>query len=78
MDALSDEYENPELCNDATQDLRTVIYWNPQCIFDKNGNASVEFYAADVLSEYAVVIEGVSGDGRLIYYRKSKAIQIEK
>jgi len=74
----SPKYENPQLSNDAKPDLRTVIYWNPQGIFDKNGNAFVEFYTADVLSEYTVVIEGVSGDGKLIYYRKSKAIQIEK
>jgi len=74
----SPKYENPELSNDATPDLRTVIYWNPQGIFDENGNASVEFYTADILSEYSVVIEGVSGDGKLIYYRKAKAIQIKK
>jgi len=74
----SPKYENPEFTNDATPDLRTVIYWNPQGIFDKNGNASVEFYTADVLSEYTVVIEGVSGDGKLIYYRNGKAIQIEE
>jgi len=74
----SPKYENPELSNDATPDLRTVIYWNPQGIFDENGNASVEFYTADIRSEYTVVIEGVSGDGKLIYYRKGNAIQIEK
>lgn len=77
IEFYSPRYENPEY-QDETPDVRTAIYWNPQGIFDKDGNASVELYTADTPSDYSIVIEGVCSDGRLIYYRNNLAIQIKK
>lgn len=57
------------------EDVRTTLYWNPRVRTDKNGKASVSFFASDVASRYAVVVEGISRDG---YPGSKKAlIQVE-
>ncbi len=51
-------------------DLRTTLYWKPDVVIDETGRATLTFYSADLPSEYAVVVEGVSRDGHLIYICK--------
>lgn len=46
-------------------DLRTTIYWKPELITDKNGNASFDFYNADGIGTYRIVIEGIDEKGNL-------------
>jgi hypothetical protein len=46
-------------------DLRTTIYWKPEVITDKDGNASFEYYNADGTGNYRVVIEGIDDKGNL-------------
>jgi hypothetical protein len=46
-------------------DLRTTIYWNPNVITDKEGNASFEYFNADGKGNYRVVIEGIDDKGNL-------------
>ena len=56
--------------NITKPDLRTTIYWNPNLKTDKTGNASFEYYNADGVGVYKVVIEGIDSDGnigRLVY-----------
>ena len=48
-----------------TPDLRTTIYWQPR-LKVRNGKADFDFYSADGLVNYSVIIEGVSEDGRLL------------
>ncbi len=52
------------------KDLRTTVFWKPDVITDKNGEASISFYNNDLSGNYKVVIEGIdeNGDiGRKIY-----------
>jgi hypothetical protein len=58
------KYNVPKAINPAT-DLRTTIYWNPNVLPDKNGEASFEFFNADTKGTYRVVIEGIDDDGNL-------------
>lgn len=60
-------YETGAQKNDAAPDLRTTVYWNPNVATSSEGAAQVDFYAADDPASYAVVIEGVTADGRLIH-----------
>jgi TonB-dependent SusC/RagA subfamily outer membrane receptor len=50
---------------DDKPDLRTTIYWNPEFITDKDGNALLSYYNADGKGTYRVVIEGVDAEGNL-------------
>lgn len=49
-----------------TPDLRTTIHWQPR-LKVKHGKAKIEFYTADGLVDYSVVIEGVGEDGSLLH-----------
>ncbi|MEQ9414577.1 MAG: TonB-dependent receptor plug domain-containing protein, partial [Cyclobacteriaceae bacterium] len=48
----------------SSNDLRTTIHWEPNITTDRNGNAQVSFYSADLEGVYRVVVEGLSVDGR--------------
>lgn len=60
----SPQYDDPKT-NVPVADLRTTIYWNPNIITDKGGNASFEFFNAGSKTTYRMVIEGIDGDGNL-------------
>ncbi|HEY4196332.1 MAG TPA: TonB-dependent receptor plug domain-containing protein [Mucilaginibacter sp.] len=46
-------------------DLRSTIYWNPNVVTDKDGNASFEYFNADTKGTYRVVVEGIDDNGNL-------------
>lgn len=55
----------------ATSDYRTTVYWNPDVNVVKNGEVNLEFYNADGVGKYKVVVEGndLGGNvGRQVYY----------
>lgn len=59
----SPKYESPD--KGKTADLRTTIYWNPEVVTNKDGNASFSYYNADETGNYRVVIEGIDNKGNL-------------
>ncbi len=48
-------------------DVRNTIYWNGNIVTNKNGEASVEFFAADEAATYVGVVTGLSINGDKIY-----------
>lgn len=65
----SPKYEAADTSNTG-QDLRTTVFWKPDVITDKDGNASFNFYNSDIKGIYRVVVEGIdeNGDiGRQVY-----------
>ncbi|ASU36488.1 hypothetical protein [Mucilaginibacter xinganensis] len=46
-------------------DLRITIFWKPEVITDKYGNASFEYFNADGKGDYRVVVEGIDDKGNL-------------
>jgi len=60
----SPKYEN--ITSSADQpDLRSTIFWKPELVTDKDGNASVDFYNADTPGNYRVVVEGMDDKGNI-------------
>ncbi len=56
--------------NSPVPEMRPTIYWNPDIITDKDGNASVEYYNAESRGIYKLVLEGIDKNGkpgRLVY-----------
>jgi hypothetical protein len=49
--------------NASNPDFRTTIFWMPELKTDAKGNASVNFYTADLATRYRVVVEGVTDQG---------------
>ncbi len=50
---------------DSRPDFRTTVFWEPQLVTDKSGNAKFSFFNTDVLGTYRVVIEGIDENGSL-------------
>jgi alpha-2-macroglobulin-like protein len=46
------------------RDFRPTIYWNPAVLTDKQGEASVEFYASDAVTNFRATLEGLSAAGQ--------------
>ena len=46
-------------------DLRSTIFWKPELVTGKDGNASFDFYNADGAGTYRVVVEGIDEKGNL-------------
>ncbi len=46
-------------------DLRSTIFWQPEVVPDKDGNALFNYYNADGTGNYRVVIEGIDEKGNL-------------
>lgn len=47
------------------QDNRSTIYWSPDIVTDKDGNASFDFFNADSKGTYRLVIEGIDAAGNI-------------
>jgi hypothetical protein len=54
--------------NSSTVDLRSTVYWNPEVVTDKAGNASFEFNNTDGTGSYKAIIEGIDKDGNIGRY----------
>jgi hypothetical protein len=55
-------YDNGR-ANSRIPDFRNLLHWAPNVVTDKNGKASVEFYASDQVGQYQVVIQGITPSG---------------
>jgi hypothetical protein len=60
----SPRYTTAEI-NDPRPDHRPTLYWNPE-VDMKSGNAGIEFFTADNLARYRVIVEGISKSGKII------------
>lgn len=60
----SPHYDDPKT-NAKIADLRTTIYWQPNIVTDKSGNASIQYFNADTPGNYRAVIEGIDIDGNI-------------
>ena len=57
-------YDDPKI-NDKVSDLRTTVFWKPNVITDSTGTGEVEFFNADGVGNYKVVLEGMDLNGHL-------------
>ncbi|MBS1563218.1 MAG: hypothetical protein JST39_02465 [Bacteroidetes bacterium] len=55
-------YETPEQINSRLPDMRNALYWEPHI---KTGSAPrlLSFYSGDLKGRFAVVLQGISGEG---------------
>ncbi|GAB3916203.1 carboxypeptidase-like regulatory domain-containing protein [Mucilaginibacter boryungensis] len=59
----------------AIPDHRTTIYWKPDIVTDKAGNATFKFYTTDDKGTYQITIEGITADGRPAHVVKSFTVE---
>jgi len=67
--SLSKQFYEPKYTvknrNIAVKDYRSTIYWEPNLVTDKDGNATVSFYAADGKGPYTLILEGTDWNGAI-------------
>jgi len=44
-------------------DQRYLLHWEPGISTDESGHYQLEFYTSDVPGKYAIVVEGLDGNG---------------
>lgn len=54
---------NPPENLSYTPDTRTTIFWEPNIIIEKNGNAKLEYFNADNPSSIYITVEGITEEG---------------
>ncbi len=57
-------YETNAKKDSRRPDLRNVLYWNPSVKTTANGEFNTSFYTSDFAGKYAVVIQGITKDGK--------------
>lgn len=74
--ATSRVFYSPKYDKDpnATQDLRTTVYWNPSILSDKDGKFKLNYFNTDQPGRYRIVIEGIDIAGNLA--RKAFTYQV--
>jgi len=61
----SPKYDNPAINSSRIPDFRDVLYWSPNITTDaKTGKTQAAFYTSDVPGNYAIVVNGITADGK--------------
>ncbi len=66
-------YDTEQKRSSNFPDFRNVLCWSPDIRTDSSGKNKLNFYASDIPGKYAVIVEGLSPDGRMA----SKSVFIE-
>ena len=69
-------YETANQLPSRLPDFRNLLYWTPKLITNSNGKERSACYSSDLPGRYAIVIQGMSEDGRagakVAYFRVRK------
>jgi hypothetical protein len=57
-------YETKEQYQGRLPDFRNLLYWNASVKTNKDGRKQLEFYTSDIPGKYAVVLQGITADGK--------------
>ena len=68
---ISPDYSSVEMKRSRIPDFRNTLYWNPSVKTDKQGNASIEFWTSDFVSDYEINVQGITPDGKTFTIKKT-------
>jgi hypothetical protein len=57
-------YDTREQAESRLPDFRNLLYWSPQIKTNNAGKQEVSFYSSDLPGKYAVVLQGLTADGK--------------
>jgi hypothetical protein len=57
-------YESQAQRAERNPDLRNLLYWNPQIVTDKDGQAQFDFFTSDIEGQFMIVTEGITEAGQ--------------
>jgi hypothetical protein len=71
----SPDLSTPALKNSHVPDFRNTLFWKPDLRTDKDGKAEVAFFTSDELSDFTIVVEGISPSGKTGYSSTSFSVK---
>jgi hypothetical protein len=60
----SQVYSSEVKKDERLADFRNTLLWKPDLHTDKEGKAEIDFFTSDESSEYTIVVEGITPDGK--------------
>jgi len=63
----SPDYSSEVKIDKHLPDFRNTLFWKPDLHTSKDGQAEVSFYTSDETSEYTIIVEGISANGKTGY-----------
>jgi hypothetical protein len=63
-DFYSPDYSSDLLKNSHIPDFRNTLYWKPDLLTTKDGKTEIGFFTSDESTEYTIVVDGISSDGK--------------
>jgi hypothetical protein len=49
-------------------DFNPLLYWDPDCTTDEEGQGIISFYTNDLASDFEVIVEGITSGGQPFYH----------
>ena len=62
-------YETRDQGASRIPDLRNLLYWSPEIVTGRQGRQQISFYTSDIPGQYAVILQGITADGRAVSVR---------
>jgi hypothetical protein len=66
----SPDYSTQEKKKSRIPDFRNTLYWNSSAISDDRNKSTIEFWSGDIASSYQISIQGITGDGEWVSFKK--------
>lgn len=64
-------YSTGSIKDSHIPDFRNTLFWKPDLHTGKDGNTDIEFFTSDESTEYKIVVEGITSDGKTGYSSSS-------
>jgi hypothetical protein len=71
----SPDFSMPALKNSRIPDFRNTLLWKPDLQTKKDGKAEVAFFTSDEISDFTIVVEGITSDGKTGYSSVSFSVK---
>lgn len=57
-------YTTQEQITSRLPDFRNLLFWSADILKDEEGKNQINFFTSDQAGKYAVVLQGISGNGK--------------
>jgi len=61
---FSPQYDTKQQMENRLPDFRKLLYWSPEISTDAKGEKEVSFFSSDLPGHFAIVVQGISDDGK--------------
>ena len=73
--SYSPDYTSSSMKESRIPDYRNTLLWKPDLHTGKNGKTEIEFFTSDESSDYTIVVEGITPDGKSGYSSSSLKVK---